>query len=210
MTARAAAFIAAAFVLCGGFLSGCVAVPPPQPSDDDAIAAFNESMLSMTWQNTGLDTITERPRFQQGPALEQSPWLDATFACMTEQGLGNYGLGFSPGSGFELYGPDSSTAQDPSDLLAFYTCVAANALVPDEGFSALSDEQLDYIYDYYQDWLVPCVIMQGYHFTDVPSRIEFRALGGQWRPFYSVDISISGADYEELERLCGAERPQLY
>jgi hypothetical protein len=206
MTARAAAFIAAAFVLCGGFLSGCVAVPPPGPSAAQR-DAYRAETLRLTWANTGL--TGEPPAVDEQQVETDIDWVQAVAQCLTDNGVASAGWSYGSGQGYSLAESPGVDLDDDAVQLSFYTCAAA--FDPPQTFDAvLSDAQLDFIYDYYQDWLIPCVIMQGYHFTDVPTRTEFKVIAGQWSPFYSVDISISGADYEELERLCGAERPQLY
>jgi len=187
-------------------LSGCVAVPPPGPSAG-AIADHRAEILEKTWANTGLsgDAPTATPRT---PSTEME-WVEAITGCLTDNGVAASGWSFGSDEGYALLSESGGDVDDPAAQRVFYVCVASIA-APRETDDVLSDEQLDYIYDYYQEWLVPCVIMQGYRLSAVPTRTEFKALGGEWRPFYSVDISISGADYEELERLCGAERPQLY
>ncbi len=204
MHARIAVVALVALSLCG-----CVAVPPPGPTDAD-IADFNQTLLDRTWARTGLDGIADRPEASAGKPLDEDSWSRAMGECMSDKGITSFGTSYSAEAGFEFVQVSGAEAPTIADQFIFYSCVAAHPLVPSRMFEALSDEQLDYIYDYYQSWLIPCAVMQGYSFSDVPTRTEFKALAGQWSPYYSVDIAISGADYEELERVCGAERPSLY
>ena len=188
-------------------LTGCVAVPPPGPSDSE-IVAMQERALQQTWERTGLEG--DPPAVEAGPAMESEAWWQAIYDCVQERGFMITSMEWSSSSGAAIMTNSGDTIDDPETQRAFYECVAAHPLVLDERDMALTDAQLDYVYDYYQSWLVPCVIMQGYRLSDVPTRTEYRALAGQWSPFFAVDISISGADYERLERVCGAERPELY
>jgi hypothetical protein len=206
MTARAAALGAAAFVLCAGLLSGCVAALPPGPSAEQ-LASHRAETLRLTWANTGL---TGDPPVVEGRySTSDTDWFRSIGDCLSEAGVASPGWSYSTGAGYALAASPGLDLDDDAQQLAFYICVASYN-PPREYDGVLSEAQLDYLYDYYQDWLVPCLTMRGYRFTDVPTRTEFKVIAGQWSPFYSVDISISGADYDELERLCGAERPQLY
>ena len=200
MRAQPAAIALAALLL----LAGCVATPPPGPSADE-VEAFNERMLDLTWKGTGLSG--ERPVVNRTEALVMNEWIDATFACMSQSGIGDFSLSYGPDQGYALFGSDGGGVS-AADQLAFYECAAARSvLVTDE---LLSNAQLDYIYDYYLRSLVPCMVMNGFRPTMAPTRIEFHAIAGQWSPYYSVDVGLSGVQYEQIESVCGAERPELY
>lgn len=188
-------------------LSGCVAEPPPGPSDAE-VAAMREHELDQTWARTGL--AGDRPAVEAGSPVDSEAWGQAIYDCVQQRGFVMQAMEWSTDSGAAVATNSGDTVDDPELQRAFYECVAATPRAFDERDLVLTDAQLDYIYDYYETWLVPCVILQGYRFTDVPTRVEFHSLAGQWSPFYSVDISISGADYEQLERACGAEQPVLY
>ena len=83
-------------------------------------------------------------------------------------------------------------------------------MIPGGFYEVLTDDQLNYIYDYYKKTLVPCMIMNGFTPTTAPTRTEFLALAGQWSPYYSVDVGLGPVQYEQVERVCGPERPELY
>jgi len=200
MPARLAALVAMALLL-----AGCVAVPPPGPSEAE-IAEYNAELLDLTWAATGLEGVVDRPATGSGRPLQSAAWFDATFACMSAQGIGNLAITSSSESGFELYGAWT----DADDQLAFYRCAAANPIDPAGSLEVLTDDQLDYIYDYYLQSLVPCMVLNGFAPTSAPTRVEFHALAGQWSPYYSVDVGLGRVQYEEIESICGAERPLLY
>ena len=188
-------------------LTGCVAVPPPGPSDDE-IAATQQHFLDKTWASTGLGG--DQPVVEAAPPVASDVWAETLFTCVRQLGFQPEGVQYSLESGAELLSGNSEPVDDPDLQRAFYQCVAANPRIPDERERPLSEEQLDFIYDYYQSWLVPCMIMNGFTPSAAPTRVEFHALAGQWNPYYAVDVGLGGVEYEELERICGAERPQLY
>ncbi len=190
-------------------LAGCVAAPPPGPSDSD-LAAFNEHLLDETWARTGLADTAERPDVSDGAALDEGEWSDALADCMVDGGITSFGTSYSPDLGFSYIPADGTTEVAAEDKLLFYACVARHPMVPGGYFEALTDEQLDYVYDYYQTTLVPCMILNGFAPTAAPSRVEFHAIAGQWNPYYAVDVGLGGEQYEEIQRTCGPERPQLY
>jgi len=199
----------AAVALVALSLSGCVAEPPPGPSGDD-VTAFNQRLLDETWANTGLEGIAERPEVSPGAALDESEWSTSMAACMNDGGVTSFGTGYSPDTGFEFVPVNGSQDVSTAVQLLFYDCIARHPMIPSGLFEVLSDEQLNYIYDYYKKTLVPCMIMNGFTPTTAPTRVEFLAIAGQWSPYYSVDVGISGTQYEDIERICGPERPELY
>ena len=199
----------AAVALVALTLCGCVAEPPPGMSEAD-LADFNEGVLDKTWQRTGLDGAEERPEAGEGDPLSEQDWYTAMGECMNDGGVASFGTSYSPATGFEYV--DGSGLQRANDAvqLLFYGCVARHPMIPGDNIVPLTDEQLDYIYDYYQRSLVPCMIMNGYTPSAAPTRVEFRAIAGQWSPYYSVDVGITGTQFDEIVRICGPERPELY
>ena len=188
-------------------LAGCVVVPPPGPTDA-AVAEYNAVMLDKSWANTGLDGAVQRPAAGSGAPLPRLEWFDATFACMANSGIGGLSVGYTSADGYTLYGNNGPTDFEPNQQLAFYRCAAEHPVNPEA--ELLTDDQLNYIYDYYLQALVPCMVLNGFPPSTAPTRVEFFALAGQWSPYYSVDVGLSGIQYEEIEQTCGPERPQLY
>jgi hypothetical protein len=205
MTARAVAPIAAAFVLVALVLCGCVASPPAGLSENE-LAQHRARILANTWANTGLPG--EQPGVESHTASTSEEWLASMAECIGAIGLGASSWGYSTSEGYVLGTASGGDVDDPEALREFYVCAASYG--PPQSFEELrSNAQLDYIYDYYQKSLVPCMIMNGFRPEAAPTRVEFHAIAGQWSPYYSVDVGLSAVQYEELEGICGAEIPSL-
>ena len=200
MSARFAAVVASALVL-----AGCVAVPPAGPSESE-IAAVRASSLAQTWARTGLPGSP--PTVEAGPVLDNDTWGQAVFDCVTQQGFTIQSFEWSSDEGAALSTASGGASIDPEMQRAFYECIAAHPRALDD--DQLTDDQLNYIYDYYLKTLVPCMVLNGFTPTTAPTRVEFLAIDGQWSPYYSVDVGISAVQYEQLEQICGPQRPQLY
>lgn len=203
MFARAAALVAAAFVLCG-----CVAVAPAGPTATE-VAGYNERILRSTWINTGISEIFSQPQVEQGTALVIDDWFTAVFSCMTASGYDGYSIGYSYGSGATVGSSSGEVVTDAAVQLAFYRCAAANPVDVVASGELLSPAQIDYVYDYYQEWVVPCMIAEGLTVRDPPTRQDFHELYGQWSPYWSVHNTIGGTEVEDLQLVCGADRPAL-
>lgn len=202
MGARLAVVIVAVIGLCG-----CVAVPPPGPSESE-MAAVRQHSLEQTWARTGLPGSP--PAVEAGPVLARDVWGQAVYDCVAQQGFELQGFEWSSDSGAALVNGSGGTVDDSEMQRAFYECIAANPQVFDERDMVLTDAQLDYIYDYYLKSLVPCMVINGFTPSTAPTRQEFLALAGQWSPYYSVDVGLSPIQFEQIEQTCGPERPQLY
>jgi len=203
MTARAAALVAAVLAL-----SGCVAVAPAGPTGLE-VAEYNERMLQNTWINTGITEIFARPDVEQGAALAIDDWFAAVFACLSASGYERYSISYSYGSGAAIGDSSGEVVTDAAAQLALYRCAAANPVDVLASGELLSPAQIDYVYDYYQEWVVPCMIAQGYTVRDPPSRQDFHYGFGQWSPYWSVHDTIGGTEVEDLQLVCGADRPTL-
>ena len=85
-------------------------------------------------------------------------------------------------------------------------CQAGTLLSPNEaGF--YSTEQLDYIYDYFQDTLVPCLQLQGLDVGFAPNRSDFSAFAGSisWDPYSELGADLPPSRTAEIMVRC----PQL-
>lgn len=188
-------------------LAGCVAAPPPGASESE-ISALQERSLEQTWERTGLDG--DPPAVEPGPAVASDAWGQTVYDCVLQQGFVLRGFEWSPDHGASLGADSGNDVDDPGLQRAFYECIAANPRAIDEHTIALTDAQLDYIYDYYLKSLVPCMVLNGFTPSTAPTREEFLAIRGQWSPYYSVDVGLSSIQFDQIEQTCGPERPQLY
>ena len=177
---------------------------PPGPTEDE-IAAYAQVTLDRTWVSTGLDGTVDRPVVQSGATLGQGDWFTAMFACMQQEGYLDVGIGTSSEAGAALYDSSGLSIDDPVAQLAFYKCAAAHPIELSSEYVVMSEKQLDYIYDYYASWLVPCVVDHGYLPRGIPSRSSFHESQGLWSP-YNVE-RLTERDRVALVDACGSDQP---
>ena len=190
-------------------LAGCVAqIPEPQrPSDADARTQV-QTMLDATrlrYEIAGapLEAAAIRPKSYER-------WDAEMRSCLIDAGVDDVGAIVWSGDGFELY-LNSGSDPDYDESVAMYRCVADD---PPDGreFGALySDEQRDYLWNYYKRWVVPCIIGEQYELQLVPTRNEFLASSSYlWSPYDSVvyprsetaDV-VDGSWFGKLVERCG-------
>lgn len=199
----------AAIALLG--LTGCslAATPPPPPTSDEAQQYYSD-MLDATWISTGLSGVMDRPTVAVTTLVPEDQWQDVLVRCMSGKGFALQEIRWTPRSGYLLAdAPPDDPARTASDgQLAFYMCLAANppATINDGYF--LSPAQLDYVYDYYVSWVVPCLTDHGWDLRNAPTREQFVALQGYWSPYDSMKVADVG-DFEVGADLCGPSRPPL-
>ena len=198
-------------------LTGCVSareVPPPMP--DAEIEQYLGNRVDAAWRNTGLAGTVERPEPDTSGWVENyrtTRNYEAMFECMQDAGIDEWGMEEVDGGPVLTSGTGGVPA--PPDQLAFYACFAASPT--DFGWIHLTDEELDYLYDYYRDWVVPCMQSKGYEFWDLPSRQAYRAQLGGWVPYYSVrngpgeelDLGLSQDQLVSIVDQCGAPFPGM-
>ena len=98
---------------------------------------------------------------------------------MAASGVVNWGYDATEG----LFIPgDSATT---SEQLQFYWCFEKYPTV-----DLLTRAQIDFIYDYYVRWLIPCLESNGYNVMNAPSRRAFRDADPsieRWNPYRSLE-----------------------
>lgn len=67
-----------------------------------------------------------------------------------------------------------------------------------------SAAQLDYVYDYFQDSLVPCLQLQGLDVGFAPSRADFATSAGwiQWDPYSELGAAVPPSRSAEIRARC--------
>lgn len=161
-------------------------------------------MLDLTWQFTGLSDEL-RPEVTPGSALPSQAWTDALHACMEAAGYAEFGFGWGSAEGYFLSSADDDTADRQ---LAFYGCVAQHPMAAgDDGF-LITTAQLDYVYDHYRQWTVPCLLEHDYALRRVIDREEFAEGMGAWTPYWELAL-YDAETYDEVIELCGPSRPPL-
>ena len=189
-------------------VSGCSATtaPPVGPSDAELNAAVRIE-LDKQWRYTGLEGVVPRPEAEvelvgSGGAASQG-FRD----CMSANGFESWG--YSSDTGLQMFGSDGNpSAASPEQQLAFYLCNARFPMI-----DTLTVDQLDFIYDYYQDWLIPCLEVAGYPVGRAPSRESFTTepaeFGWRWRPYSAIPDVLNPQDYAALQSTCRPTIPGI-
>lgn len=198
------ALLSATALLVG--LTGCfVATPPPPPTGEEAYEQY-EMMLDRSWQSTGLAGLLDRPAVTSVAPVALDGWAEVIRRCMLSRGRDAGDFELDVERGFAL------TATVTSDVrFDFYLCLAENPASSIGDSALLSRAQLDYIYDYYVEWLVPCLQHGGYEVSGAPTRDEFIDAEGAWSPYDEVTVAdvADRADFAIVRDRCGPERPSL-
>jgi len=189
-------------------MSGCTATTAaPKPISESELNERVRIELDRQWGYTGLDGLVQRPR-PEVEKISPSDGFSAEFGeCMGGAGFSTWGAG-PVGLDMSSVNADGAKAT-PEQQLAFYGCTARFPSV-----DRLSRQQLQFIYDYYRGWLIPCIEQRGYAVTDVPSRETFSTSTqpGNWRwSPYGALANRPGNDREwsALERDCPVTIPGM-
>ena len=189
-------------------VSGCSATtaPPVGPSE----AELNERVhaeLDRQWKLTGLDGIVPRPEVEVEKISSIDGFSEEFGQCMTDAGFTGWGVS-EAGLDMASVNPDGA-ATTPEQQLAYYGCTARFP-----GVDKLSVAQMDFVYDYYQRWLIPCIEQQGYEVIGAPSRDDFYAsreqTGWQWSPYSGLTHPpTTNEGYASLQRACRPTIPGI-
>lgn len=198
----------AAVIVVSLSVGGCTRALPPGPTDEE-IAASDQDLLDKTWKSTGLEGIEPRPVVASGEALADQDWFAAVFDCLSRAGVTVTGLSYGSAEGFSILTDAGEPSTDIDEQLATYRCVAAHPSHLLDGMRPYSRAQLDFIYDYYRDWLIPCLSTVGYTVTDAPTREWFVLRNGQWNPYWALPLPNDGARYDSITAAYGPEQPPL-
>lgn len=160
-------------------LSGCSAVPAPQPGfTADELADVHEHVLDLRWSWTQLPD-ERRPPDPEVQVVSDEEWAPFLARCMNEAGFDNYE---AVGNGLLI--DDVPADEQDASALAFFICESSIRIEGSDRF-LLNPQQLDYIYDYYVQMLVPCLALRDVELQDVPTRAEFVDLLGTWNPYWA-------------------------
>ena len=175
-----AAAVASVLVL-PGLLVGAFRFEQSAPSGpgDARLDQAVRTELDRQWRLSGLEGIVVRPDYVAVPILNERDRRREIVECMRRAGVARWGYDESEGLFIEGGRPSAS------DQLAFYWCFAAYPTV-----DLVSDEQRDFIYDYYQRWLIPCLESRGYDVMNAPSREAFVGADRRlpdWSPYRALE-----------------------
>ena len=184
--------------------SGCVTVRPlpDGPGADNPELAL-QSRLEQAWSNTGLDGA--RPDVEVGQPVETEGGFEVIADCMGSHGHDEFG--FSDGwSGPQLTQIGTTRLSDEMQV-DFFTCFAASPTIMESATPFLTASQLDYLYDYYQELVIPCLAATGARVGAVPTREEFQTdRYGSWTPYESTINGNGLLTYPEAVLRCGNPR----
>ena len=205
---RAAAVLAAAAASLV-LLSACATEPPPPTGLTDAqLAALARPILDAQWNAIEPHLAgAARPSVERVRFVTPSEQVTAVAACLD-------GLGYADGA--MVFSADGFIIQTTPILdgvryqLDAYTCQAEYPVDP-RVYGALSTAQLDYLYDYYRRWTIPCLNANDYPVPVLPTRQEFLETGSpDWTPYYNSSASGGTVPPTVLRGRCGVVPPGLF
>ena len=169
--------------LCAVFallLAGC-ATAQPEPLTgltEDEQAEYAQS-FALQWSGIELE---DPPSVDVVAYLPADDWGAALSGCMNSAGYDGY---VDTGNGF--FFPARSDS-DEAQNLALYTCIGEYPVRADYS-SYANHAQLEFLYDYFQDSLIPCIESSGFDVPDTaPARDEFVAYTviPRWNPYKAM------------------------
>ena len=167
-------------------LTGCAdgRKAPPSGVTETELNSYRDLIDEQTWLYSGLAADYAKPDVER-VVLDVSEYSEALQTC--EQ-------------------PIELIADTEQALLAEYTCRAQYQLAAGD-LALLNGAQLNYLYDFYQDTLIPCLGVHGITLEDVPSReevVDVARFGSYpWHPFDQLfDYGIGMAAPPSLTAAC--------
>lgn len=178
-------------------LAGCA----PGPMDDSADVSLHlQQRLDVAFNPDQPGGIDRPPSGAVRFALPNG-WGGLMGRCMNESGFADFG--YDRFYGFTNGGEVAS--RSGAEGLAWYGCTKQYPEY-DTVFAKFTDDELDALYDYYAEYLVPCLESLGASVTSMPSRTDFADGGegqaGWWNPFLAVAPPASTADVDLLYAKC--------
>lgn len=179
-------------------LSGCAGQVAPTQGQRADVAHFVQQQLDDAWSG---DPRHNRPSTVSARFLLPNGWGFAMKQCMIESGFTAFD--FDRVSGFTNGLERTSDAGEEG--LAWYYC-RSRFPTYDTVFSDLDDAQLDELYLYYRERLVPCLALQGSAVLKVPTREQFGTGGagqpGSWNPYLTAELPASVAVASAVLEAC--------
>lgn len=168
-------------------VTGCATTSIPKAATTADVEAFLTRQLDAEWDDTGLSDA-QRPDVSRVRFISNAEFTAVMSACT---------VGLTPG-----YGQVLSNAKTIARLV-YYTCQAKYPVNPNE-YQVLSVAQIDYLYDYYSRWVLPCVRARGFDIGPTPTRSQFRLYNGLWNPIYHTgsNADLSQETYQTVAAEC--------
>lgn len=192
MGSRGLAIAIAACLLLGG----CAASPVDDPAD---VSLHLQQRLDAAF-NPGPGG-TDRPAATPVRFALPAGWGALMGRCMNSAGYASFK--YDRFYGFTNGGRDADRTGDEG--LAWYHCTQQLPSF-DTVYAEFNNADLDLLYEYYTEYLVPCLGSLGADVTEVPSREAFANGGegqpGWWNPYLRVSPPASTADVDLLFAKC--------
>ena len=157
-------------------LAGCAVAPVTEPATgltDEEQLLYAQS-FALEW--SGIE-LADAPFVDVVAYVPSAGWGTAVSGCMNAAGYSDYS---ATRAGMTY--PTRETEQETREL---YACIGKFPVQSD--FSAYANKaQLEFIYDYFRDSLVPCLAAEGYVVPgEAPSREQFIAftVTPRWNPY---------------------------
>ena len=185
-------------------LSGCAVTSPlPAGLSESERREFTEKTMEGQWEYLG---ISDRERPVVVPIEVDIDELgERTSACMDDAEAS--GLLLLDDSELALIGE----AEEADFEEAMYICTMS--FMPSARYwGYLSTDELNATYDYFQDWLVPCLESRDYHLPLAPQRHEIASEPGylSWDPYSQLGARITDDAVAALQDECPSVPPWLY
>ena len=182
-------------------LCGCVGqIPEPaKPTEQDATAQVQQM----------LDATRERFDIAGAPLVAAAirpktyeRWDAEMKKCLRASGIQDaVGIGWS-NEGYELLLEGGTSDSEQNEIM--YRCVADDPPDGREMGMLFSDEQREYLWDYYQRWIIPCLASRRVAMLGMPTREYFMAQSDYpWSPYEFVD-------YDQLPDATSVDRRDSY
>lgn len=172
MAARVIVAVAASTLL----LAGCAETrqAPPSGVSDAELAEYHDYMGSRMWEFTGLPQSMRPEVVPQ--IVEVEEWSERMEGCGDTGAVAN-------------------AAGLQAAAILEYRCRMSYQLAS-ERLGLLNEAQLDYLYDYYQDTLVPCLRIRGVELPEILTRDEAVDIGRfgafPWNPYNAMPDFVRG------------------
>ena len=160
-------------------LAGCSAAPVEEPLTgltDEEQQLYAQS-YALQW--SGIE-LPDAPEVDVVAYIPSAGWGTAVSGCMNAAGYAEYS---ATGSGMTY-----PAREDDAETLALYTCIGHYPVQAD--FSAYANKaQLEFLYDYFRDSLIPCLAAEGYVVPGTaPSREQFSefTVEPRWNPYNAL------------------------
>lgn len=177
-----------AVALAALMLAGCTATPLDEPVSglSDTEEVLYAQSFALEWSGIEVD---DAPVIDVIAYVPPAGWGTAVAGCMNAAGYSEYTVS----RGGMTYPPRD--ASDDDESLALYTCIGRYPVQGD--FSSYANKaQLEFLYDYFRDSLIPCLAAEGYVVPGIaPTRAQFTAftVEPRWNPYNALLTKPSAA-----------------